>query len=216
MSEFSSKNKIHFSILMRVHKRPNALTRALNSILAQDYPNIRIIISTDCDDIFCYEVIDCFRGKGLKIDVFKVKPIPYPACNLYINELAIKVDKGSWSHVLDDKNWYRYNNVFKDISEIIENNNPSAVIAKFVNIDNTITEIPPESLWGKRPVLCQFGSPNMFVPYDKLKYMIWTERHPGDYDGLIGVYDNIDQSKVYWFNKVIVNSIPGRNIFEVS
>jgi hypothetical protein len=209
-AEYLSSEYVPFTILVRSHERPKFLTTALQSILDQKYPNLKVLISMDSyDDLACLNVIKLFQSKGLNIEIVRVKPLGWPACNLYINELAQKVEYGNWVHVLDDKNKYITLDVFHKVSKIIKENEPEAIIARFVE-DRGKKQLvyPPDTLWEKPPKLANFGSPNMFVPYNKLQYMIWTERHPGDFDGLNGVYTHCRKDKIYWLKETIVSSVP--------
>jgi hypothetical protein len=81
------------NILIRTHQRPTLFQRCLASVQSQNYPNIRVIVSTDCE---CNYVPDwCER----------IKVMPHPELeygyDLYVNDLKAQVTDG-WMLILDD------------------------------------------------------------------------------------------------------------------
>jgi glycosyltransferase involved in cell wall biosynthesis len=81
------------NILIRTHNRANLFARCLNSITTQNYPTLRVIVSTDCGDTYIPEWCD------------KIHVMPHPELaygyDLYINDLKEMVTDG-WMIVVDD------------------------------------------------------------------------------------------------------------------
>jgi len=80
------------NILIRTHNRESLFTRCLASIITQNYPNLRVIVSTDCGDTYVPDWCELIH----------VKPggemYPY---DVYCNYLKNLVTDG-WYFYLDD------------------------------------------------------------------------------------------------------------------
>lgn len=84
------------NVLIRTHKRPELFLRCLNSVFAQGYENLRIVVSTDCE---------CdYIPNG--IEVIKVAPKPELeyGYDCYCNDLKAMINDG-WFMYLDDDDY---------------------------------------------------------------------------------------------------------------
>tara|TARA_Y100000389_G_scaffold201430_1_gene244160 strand:+ start:277 stop:1005 length:729 start_codon:yes stop_codon:yes gene_type:complete len=110
---------IQINILTRTGSREILFNNLKNSILNQNYSNIKHIIS--CDNENC----SYLKNEDNVIKTIK-KDIPY-FYNSYLNELAKNVTHG-WIIILDDDSKIINNNFVSDLAKICENSNPKDVL----------------------------------------------------------------------------------------
>lgn len=113
------------NILIRTSNRPNEFARCLRSIVAQTYPNIRIIIGYDSDTALKY------IPKGLEtVFVSADRSLPF-YYDCYCNQLKSLVNDG-WFFYLDDDDILNPN-VLKDIPL-----NSHAIIVQLQRVNNVV------------------------------------------------------------------------------
>ena len=83
------------SILIRTHNRPTLFARALKSVTDQNYPNLRVIVSTDCNNNYIPEWCDKIHVKPGN------EQYPYDVYNNYLKELVTD----GWFMYLDDDDY---------------------------------------------------------------------------------------------------------------
>lgn len=112
------------NILIRTSYRPEQFARCLESVVAQTYPNIRIVVGYDNDAALSY-----IHDKIERTWVFKVETYPY-YYDLYCNRLKKLVGDG-WFFFLDDDDVLASPTVLQELSEHLAGPH-EAIICQFL------------------------------------------------------------------------------------
>ena len=117
MNEYNEKYKL-ISVIVPIYKVEAYLRRGIDSILAQDYPNIEVILVDDGSPDNCGKICDEYAKKDKRIRV-----IHKPNGGLsYARNAGLDVAKGEYISFIDSDDSilpYMYSTMIK----VIENNN---------------------------------------------------------------------------------------------
>ena len=133
MSESYKLNKFKpfFSVIIPTHNRPNSLSEALESVLAQNFENFEIIIINDSsnDD---YTTIENRLKKDERIEYYRVN---YKNRSKTRN-FGIDKARGKWICFLDDDDIYYDNHLQVLYNKIIETNEEHRFYHTFTTAKN--------------------------------------------------------------------------------
>jgi hypothetical protein len=118
LDDFNYKkgNEELINILIRTSKRPKAFKININSILSQNYKNLKLLISYDNEETLNY-INNILKDLELDYNLFEVqKTKEYYSYNDYCNTLLANVKDG-YIIFLDDDDKFLHNNALKYINE---------------------------------------------------------------------------------------------------
>ena len=87
------------SVYMPTYNRSQMMQRAVNSVLAQDYPNVELLIVDDCSQDDTWQVLNDLYGQHPRIRLFR-QEVGRGACAA--RNMAIKAAAGEFVTGLDD------------------------------------------------------------------------------------------------------------------
>ena len=106
-------------------------------------------------------------------------------------KLADLEARGEWVWVLDDDDVCCHPGLIGDLQWLVETLSPDAIIvrARWKQRDDLV--LPPEELWGKRPIEGTIGTPCVITRRDIWnQYRVnWGKRYAGDFDYIDGLFD---------------------------
>lgn len=183
--------------LVRTHKRPKALHRCLNSLCEQTNRNFSVAIISDYEKDLVENL--SYEYPDLNFIFIHVKPLGFPGCNLYLNQVKDYIDS-DYVIFIDDDNIVVDNTYFETI-ENITNTSPYPVIMSKTQFPERI--LPPDNRWGLYPQAGQIDTLNFCVRTDIYKKCNWSRDQTGDFHFIKNVFDSIDwQNEVLWYNNV--------------
>ena len=113
---YKKENEELINILIRTSKRPKAFKININSILNQNYKNLKLLISYDNEQTLNY-INNILKDLELDYNLFEVKKTKeYYSYNDYCNTLLANVKDG-YIIFLDDDDKFLHNNALKYINE---------------------------------------------------------------------------------------------------
>jgi GT2 family glycosyltransferase len=184
-------------VLIRTHKRPKALRRCLNSLCEQTNKNFSVAIISDYEKDLVENL--AHEYPDIHFMFIHVRPLGYPGCNLYLNQVKNYIDS-DYVIFVDDDDIVVDNTYFKTI-ENITNVSPYPVIISKSQFPRII--IPPDNRWGLYPQTGYIGTLNFCIRNDIYKRCNWSGDQTGDFHFIKDVFDNIDwQNEVLWYNNV--------------
>ena len=129
-------NKPLVSVLIGTYNRDNLIYRCLDSILAQNYENIEIIIINDCSTDNTVEVLSEYVHKyPKKIQFFNNKENKGIAYN---SNLAYSKSKGKYLALVgDDDEWFDKDKIRKQIEAFNQNRNLGIVSTFWNDVKNS-------------------------------------------------------------------------------
>ena len=128
-------------------------------------------------------------GPGLKHSILvDHAPLGVPYAN---RKLSTFEATGDWVWVLDDDDVCSYKHLIQDLKWLAETVCPDAVIVRAMWLQRDGLVLPPDEMWGKRPVLGKIGTPCVITRGDVWnEYRVnWGERYAGDFDYIDGLFD---------------------------
>lgn len=149
-------DNILVTVIIPTYKRPSFIGRAIDSVLAQTYKNIEIIVVSDNDpntpeDIETVEVLKPYIEKGVQY---------LPAIGNMGGSLArnrgLKEAKGDYVNFLDDDDYFYPTKIEKQVSVIIEKGIKVAVVgcnAAIKNGSGKILSIEKPEVYDKNDIL---------------------------------------------------------------
>jgi len=122
-----------FNILIRTTYRPRFFKKCIESIIKQNYKNIRIICCYD--DFKCLDYLQKYEKLIDYYYIYSNNKSKYKY-NLYVNDLISRVNEG-WIIFLDDDDKFSSNNVLSLLNENIKSND-DIIFWKFLRPDKEI------------------------------------------------------------------------------
>jgi hypothetical protein len=115
--------------------------------------------------------------------------------------------KGKFVHMLDDDDFLVDNRFIEDIREIVRKHDPDVIITKMERAIPSFNDtLPPNDLWGKRPVAGKIGAPCLIVRasiwYEHCSLFGWPTRGHGDHCLIATLWDK--GYRFYWTDRVAV------------
>jgi GT2 family glycosyltransferase len=164
------------NILIRTSNRERLFRRCIDSIRAQTFKDVNILVSADDEKTASYvkaEGIDpVIVQKRTRNDI---DTAPY---NMYLNELMVRV-KGGWIFILDDDDYLADSSVLKKVVEHLKDDNA----IYFMKMRWTTGRIipSPENFTMRRIVLRDIGMP-CFIFHAKHKHKVaFDTKKQGDF-----------------------------------
>jgi hypothetical protein len=166
------------NVIVRTSKRPNAFARCYESIMAQDYPNINIVITTDGPDGVIYT-------RGAKARMVQMPKITQPIkpqgdeygkffpSNAYLDIVQRLID--GYVIFLDDDDMFAANNA---VSIIMDNAEPDALLIWKVDFGDRIL---PNGSFGKEVILYDVTCIGMSYHSSHANKTDWTPWKRADY-----------------------------------
>jgi glycosyltransferase involved in cell wall biosynthesis len=184
-------------VLIRTHKRPQALRRCINSLCEQTKKNFSAVIISDYEkdsvENLSYEYPDLY------FKFIRVRPLGYPACNLHLNDVKNHIDS-NYVIFVDDDNIVIDNTYFETIENI---SNMQAFPAMISKAQFPGRLIPSDNGWCSYPRIGNIDSLNFCVRTDIYKKCNWSGSRVGDFHFIKNVFDSIDwKNEVLWYNNI--------------
>jgi hypothetical protein len=204
----STPNTPLINIITRTSGRPNGFAINRNSILNQNYKNVRHIVCTDDkksilyiekNGVKDYHFInkDELIKKDKSLNPNTGKRFPY---NLYFNEMIKLVDEG-WIIYLDDDDRFVDNTCLQQVVDLIKNADEDTIIYWRLVYSNG-KYLPIDMSEGKKPILTGIGSPCFTFNVKYKEHAIWDGWKCADFR-LISKLHNIIPKKI-WYPKNII------------
>ena len=192
-------------VLVRTHKRPEALRRCLDSLCEQTKKHFSVVIISDYEKDLVENLV--YEYPDLYFIFMHVDPLGYPGCNLYLNEVKNYINS-DYVIFIDDDDIVVDSTYFETIENII-NVSPYSVIISKAQFPGRL--IPSDNRWGLYPQAGNISTLNFCVRTDIYKKCNWSGDHIGDFHFIKNVFDIIDwQRDALWYNNVTtkVGDIP--------
>ncbi len=194
-SRFRGKKPVLVNILVRTSKRPNYFKTCIESIRAQTYPSIRILVSCDGEETFSY--LKHYKG----IEVVRVRPnqedyeplpddYPYEnyrfAANLYLNALMDQVTGGFIMFLDDDDLLLHPASVEEIVSHIGSKDDLLFWRVRFPGRD-----LPEDKFFGKAPVYSHISGIGFAFHFSYVPLATWDGWSGGDYRVASSLYRSV-------------------------
>lgn len=200
------------NIFTRTSGRPNGFRKCYESVKAQDYPNIRHIVSYDDEETLEYlkEYDDIVLLPIDKVEMALRDLDPDPMTgdffvyNWYINEAYKLMDEGYFFGV-DDDDMMASDDVISSLvakadSDLVVQPEDVLVLGRF-ELENGMV-IPNDKMYGKPPKICNIGGSCMFFHVKWFKYAQWDCWKCSDFRVINRLYQNVIETK--FIDKVLV------------
>lgn len=200
------------NIFTRTSGRPNGFRKCYESVKAQDYPNIRHIVSYDDEETLEYlkEYDDLVLLPIDKIEMALRDLDPDPMTgdffpyNWYINESYAEMTEG-YFYGIDDDDTMASNDVISKLVEAADSD-PNVkpedvlVLGRFALSSGQV--IPSDKMYGKPPTICNIGGSCMFFHVKWFKYAQWDCWKCSDFRVIQRLYNNVP--KVKYLDKILI------------
>lgn len=196
------------NVLIRTSDRPNSFLRALQSLLIQGIPNLKVIVSVDNKRTLEY----VRNTPGVDVIVENEKKersgpghAPY---NLYMNSLLGKVEDG-WVYFLDDDNYFLPGRPLRDIFN--KDLDPSRVYLFKSQFLHNKRVVPDEKWWGKKIIENDLDTSNFLVHSSIAKKYEWEDKTGGDFKYLDKIQRGIGTDRFVWLDSKVA-CVPQANL----
>lgn len=188
------------TVLMRMHRRPEGLSRAIDSIRMQRGASYEIVATwDDPTDIRSLEVVDRQQGedKELVVEIVHVPPRGYPGCNAYFNH-ALPHAEGEWVVFLDDDDEFVDAEYFEYLKDCAARGKV-LVISKYM-MDHSMA-IPRND----RDLIKEndIGTPCFAVRSHLAKLVSWGDHHTADFKYVHDLSRMVEPESVEWSHRIV-------------
>ena len=148
------------NILIRTSERPKAFKRCIESIAAQTYRNVRLIVGNDNNDSYCADYNPVRYKREIRTNhlIDNVLHFPY---NSYLNDLLKQVQEG-WVMILDDDDMFFNNRSLEFISRELGSNN--RVVLWNVSVNGRIVPAQRKQIIKKDISMIGFCFHSKYIP----------------------------------------------------
>lgn len=171
-------------ILTRTYKRPESLIKNIESVK-------QIQITSDLDIKHTFLIDEFGRGTAW--------------ANKNLGSYAEFI-VGDYVWILDDDDVCIDTLLIQNLKQIVKDYQPKVIMAK---CDIAYYQIlPPSRLWKLRPVYTQISMSNFIVENSVYKTFAYAfpETLGGDYKFIAEVFEKIDETEIYWYDKIIMKA----------
>ena len=134
-----TKNKPLVSVHICNYNRANKISKAIDSVLDQNYQNLQILIMDDASDDNTSEIIEPYLQKDSRVEYYK------NTTNLGISKnrnKALSLSKGKYVAVLDSDDYWINNDKLNLQVDFLENNSNHGVVGTYTKfVDNHEKEL---------------------------------------------------------------------------
>lgn len=186
------------SILVRTHKRPDAVRRCLDSLNNQVKKNFEIILISDYRGDKVEELVKEYPDLSFKIKHIE-NPVEYVACGLYFNRSKSLV-KSDYVIFIDDDDVVLDETYTETLERIATNSRKKsvAVIISKAQFPNGKI-VPNKAVWEQYPVECKINTLNFCVKNELFQEVDWIPGPHDDYFFISAVSKKINwPSEVCW------------------
>lgn len=183
------------NILIRTSNRPEEFKQCIDSIRAQTYKNIRLIVCTDKPEESMPYINANLYDFGATIFTVESTGIPFH-WNFYCNNLKERVAEG-WFFYLDDDDTIRDNDGLEKIAFFLgasEELQPMAIICQFQR-GNKLKPFPRYTahgtLWLSEIVRGKIGGSCIFLHHSQKNVANWDGQRAADYRFIKAVAEKI-------------------------
>lgn len=175
------------STVVRVHRRPTKLARALASLERQTMKDFEVVCTIDDPtDTLSLEVLKDFQAR-IPLRQVSVSYKGWPGCNDYLNT-AVQYCEGEWVTYLDDDDEVLSPDYYGELRKAFEKG-PDVVLTKFLQGVRVgeYQVLPSQSSWGIEPKRCDIGTPCVTVRKALAEKYRWEPTPTGDFDFIVRV-----------------------------
>jgi len=188
------------NVLMRTSNRANYFSNAINSVYAQDYPNIKIL--TSVEDSATNKYVTPYKCTPIFVNIEKRKGYKHFPYNLYFNEMYKYCKDGYVVHLDDDDEFINDS----AISEAVKLNKDLVIWRLQYTKDRLI---PSDKNMGKPPVECDIDTNNFMFKTKYLNLVKWDDMKRADFRVISHLYDMVENCSFIKNPFVKVQNVPG-------